>query len=299
MSFEQPLYLGVDGGGSKCRALLTDANGNTLGHGISGAANLLRGLENSQQAILDAYEQARVQAGIPPGTHLNVIAGMGIAGAHITHLKEALSNWKHPFSELYLTHDLEVACLAAHNGQSGAVIIIGTGSCGLSLQNGEAYSIGGHGFLLGDKGSGAWYGRSAVQCALESVDGLGEETKLLDRIYEFAGVDSDMELVAAFANAAPKKFAELAPMVFEMAESDPVCARLVDEGVAYIARLCEKLMERQPERFSFLGGLSPLVLARLPEELRTKIEPALTIPEKGAILYAQMCQKQKGLAPEN
>lgn len=287
MAYEQPLYLGVDGGGSKCRALLTDANGQTLGSGISGAANLMRGVENAQAAILDAYEQARDDAGLPQEATSKIIAGMGIAGANMPDLKQALLNWHHPFSRLHVTNDLEVACLGAHQGAAGGVVIIGTGSCGLVNSNGVSEAIGGHGFLLGDKGSGAWFGLRAVQCALEGLSGIGALTKLTQEVFNKAAVHSEMELVAKYAHATPGEFAQLAPLVFQLSKEDAVAADLVASGVAYIEKLCLRILQQQPERFSLIGGLSTLIYERFSPLLQAQIQPPLSTPENGAVLFAK------------
>lgn len=287
MTIEQPLYLGVDGGGSKCRALLVDASGQELGSGISGTANLMRGIENAQNAILDAFAMAREQAGLSEDAARSVIAGLGIAGANLPELKQALLNWQHPFSKVHVTSDLEVACLGAHRGGAGGVVIIGTGSCGLVNSDKGAISIGGHGFLLGDKGSGAWYGLRAVQCALEGISHPGSATKLSQKIFERAEVKTEMALVAKYAQASPKQFAEFAPLVFELAEEDAIAAEIVRVGVTYIEKLCLQILGHNPERFSLIGGLSHLVYKRFSKALQSQIKPPLAKPETGAVLFAR------------
>lgn len=287
---EQPLFLGIDGGGSKCRALILDAKGKELGVGISGTANLLRGVENSKCAIMEAYEQARIAAGLQKSASTSIIAGMGIAGANLPHLKQALLDWRHPFAQLRVTSDLEIACLAAHKRFSGGVVIIGTGSCGLLVKDEQPLAFGGHGFLLGDKGSGAWFGLRAVQSVLEAFSGTGPDSRLVPDILKKAGVNSALGLVSVYSTAAPKQFAELAPLVFELAVEDPVAKAIVNEGVAYIEQLCLQILQHQPERFSFIGGLSGLIAQRLPRSIQEEIKPALTSPEQGAILFAQLAE---------
>ena len=41
------LFLGIDGGGTRCRARLCDDAGRTLGEGTAGAANVRLGLERA------------------------------------------------------------------------------------------------------------------------------------------------------------------------------------------------------------------------------------------------------------
>ena len=50
-------FLGIDAGGTKCRARLVNAKGDILGHGLSGPANVrVGGVEKRSLAIIDAFE---------------------------------------------------------------------------------------------------------------------------------------------------------------------------------------------------------------------------------------------------
>lgn len=289
MNTERVLFLGIDGGGSKCRATLQDASGNLLGEGLSGAANLLRGIPEAQSAVMDAYHQAREQAGLTESDDGYVVAGLGLAGANLEHLKrDFLSTWQHPFAEVYLTTDLEIACLGAHRGGAGGVVIIGTGSCGLVSLPNETLMLGGHGFILGDKGSGAWFGLQLLQHCLEACCGLKSSSAEVAAVLEFTGCEDEQALVTRFATASPKEFAALAPLVFSLAESgDCYAQEIVSRGVAYIEALCQKLMSKSPPRFSLIGGLSPLIAQRLSPTLKNTLSPALHQPEIGAIIFAR------------
>lgn len=48
---DQPLFIGVDGGGSKCRATIYCADGTVLGTGVAGRANPLHGLAQTFESI--------------------------------------------------------------------------------------------------------------------------------------------------------------------------------------------------------------------------------------------------------
>ncbi|WP_346992949.1 BadF/BadG/BcrA/BcrD ATPase family protein [Alteromonas gracilis] len=51
-------FIGIDGGGTKCRARLEDSNGKLLGEGISGPANIMRNSELAKTSILEAISIA-------------------------------------------------------------------------------------------------------------------------------------------------------------------------------------------------------------------------------------------------
>jgi glucosamine kinase len=56
--FRPNYYLGIDGGGTRCRARLQDDNGHTIGEGKSGPANIRLGLDTSWGNIMAAIDSA-------------------------------------------------------------------------------------------------------------------------------------------------------------------------------------------------------------------------------------------------
>ena len=189
-SDNKEFFLGIDGGGSKCKAILVDADNNILGTGISGPANPLHGYEQAVNSIIESATLAIKDAGLV-GLELNdIIAGVGLAGVNLPVLFEQMSNWQHPFKQMFLATDLLIACLGAHNGQDGAVMITGTGSCGFSYVNGHPYTLGGHGFPHGDKGSGAWFGFQAANYVLMSLDGLKADSTINKKLLSLLKVNN-------------------------------------------------------------------------------------------------------------
>src|SRR5260370_17565862 len=80
MSAEHTYYLGVDGGGSKTAALVSDENGESLGEGLAGPSNHLRvGIETASRNVERAVNKALVAADV---TSREIVwAYCGIAGA--------------------------------------------------------------------------------------------------------------------------------------------------------------------------------------------------------------------------
>ncbi len=164
-----PLFIGIDGGGTKCRARLLSTEDKVLGTGLGGSANPFHGEAQAKASIVCAVNMALADAGLPSTEIANLIAGVGLAGVNLPSVFDAMNQWDHPFKKMYLTTDLHIACLGAHNRDEGAVLIAGTGSCGYSFVNGKATIVGGHGFPFGDKCSGAWIGLEAVKAVLLAV----------------------------------------------------------------------------------------------------------------------------------
>ena len=101
----RPLFLGIDGGATTCRARIVDAGGATLGEGRAGTANPLRGLETAFAEILAAARQAMDAAGRPEAELANLHAGLGLAGTGQRRDHDAVLTHPHPFASIALATD--------------------------------------------------------------------------------------------------------------------------------------------------------------------------------------------------
>ena len=282
------VFLGIDGGGSKCKAVVISSENEILGTGISGPGNPLHGFEQAKNSIVTSAKLALANANIPESELSNIIVGIGLAGVNLPILFEKMSTWQHPFKEMHLATDLLIACLGAHQGGDGAVIISGTGSCGFSHVGGEEYIVGAHGFPHGDKGSGAWFGLQAAKKVLLSLDGLVSQSSLNDKLLGFLNVKTDVELVEAIAGQSAAFYARMANLVFDAAEQGDILAlKIVKEGASYIDNVANKLSERNPPRVSLIGGLTPRLVPWLAENVQKSLSAPLYPPEVGAYFYAK------------
>jgi len=288
---QHPWYLGIDGGGSKCRVVLVDDQERVVGEGLGGPANPLRGMKMAIESIMTATEQALSQAGLSVSALSNIIAGAGLAGVNMPQYFQMVSDWKHPFAALHLTSDLHTACIGAHQGQDGAVIIVGTGSCGLADVKGQVTDIGGHGFPYGDNGSGSWFGNQLVHHVLLDLDQVGPSTLMTELLQQALGTPQVLDIVSHFMHATPTVFARFAPMVFTAAEQgDVVALKVVQAGAKHIEAIANRLLTCQPPRLSFIGGLAYKIIPYLSADLQRLVLPAHAAPEFGAIWFAKTQQ---------
>jgi glucosamine kinase len=283
------LYLGIDGGGTKCHAVIENEQGQVIGRGRGGPANPVHGVEQTFQSILEATSQALVQAGFKADDYSKLIAGIGLAGVNIKAQFNTVNAWKHPFAKMYLTTDLDIANTGAHEGEDGAVIIIGTGSCGYVRVNKDQCNIGGHGFPIGDKASGAWLGLKAIEHTLLAQDGISEESYLSKKVMEFFNVNTALSLSEAIVGKPTKNYAQLAKLIFDAAEQgkDEQALLIINESIDYVTKMANKLLEYNPQRISMIGGLSNLILDRLEPGLAEKFDSPLRSPEIGALIFAK------------
>ena len=285
----QQLFLGIDGGGSKSKAVLTTAERHILGEGVAGPGNPSHGFKQATTSIVESALLAIESAGLTNKISLNnIIVGAGLAGVNIPQMFDEISAWQHPFKQLYLTTDPLIACLGAHQGCDGAIIIIGTGSCGFSYVNGEVFTVGGHGFPQGDKASGAWFGLQAVQQVLLSLDRLIPTSVMNELLLNKLQCGNAIALVDATTNYCATDYARLAHIVFDAAaQEDKQAQALINEGANYIDAMATLLFEQGGSRLSLIGGLVSSIQPWFSQALQNKILTPQMPPELGGVLFAQ------------
>ncbi|MCF8475308.1 MAG: hypothetical protein K9G26_11485 [Emcibacter sp.] len=286
-------FLGIDGGGSTCRARLISSEGSeeiVLGTGKAGPANPREGVESSIKAIMSSVNKALVTADMDSSILKNTIAGIGLAGIALPDRYHALTQWEHPFRKIFITSDQHIACLGAHNGSDGAIIITGTGSCGICITDSKTTEYGGHGFPLGDKGGGAWMGLKALQYGLQAENNLGPKTMLRDLIHDRFKTTDNTIIINKMVYNTPAEYAKLAHLVFTAAEmGDDVATDIIKDGAAYISQMARAMLKLNPPRLSILGGLSRALIPWLDKDIASHLKQPLDNAEAGAILYAWQC----------
>ncbi|MEP1447851.1 MAG: BadF/BadG/BcrA/BcrD ATPase family protein [Paraglaciecola sp.] len=287
MTNSMDIFLGIDGGGTKCKARLEDAQGNFLAEATAGPANAARNLTGSVKAVLEATEKAIAKANIKGLTLNHIHAGIGLAGINIPKIKQLFLKQSLPFASWHLTTDLHIACLGAHLGQDGAIVIVGTGSSGIATFDGLQLEVGGHGFVVGDKGSGAWLGKMAISLCLEMLDGIIPRNQLCDQVMKQLNCVKPYDLVSLTLEAKPAFYASIAPFILQLAANQQQDAlELVKQGATYVNKLCHRLLINS-HRLSLIGGITQPLMPYLDSQLQNMIEPAKASPEQGAILYSK------------
>ncbi|MEI6895360.1 MAG: BadF/BadG/BcrA/BcrD ATPase family protein [Colwellia sp.] len=285
------LFLGIDGGGSKCKAIVMNKNNEILGTGVSGPGNPLHGFEQATHSIIESANLALQQAGLAHIALNELVAGVGLAGVNLPVLFDKMAQWQHPFKTMHLATDLLIACLGAHGGKDGAVIISGTGSCGFSCVDGQQTIIGAHGFPHGDKGSGAWFGLQCVKQVLLSLDGLVPTTIMTHTLLQKLACENDTDLVEAVAHKAATYYAQQANLVFDAADlGDKVALAIISDGSDYLNNIIRTLMTKKPSRISMIGGLTPRLKPWLADDIKAKLAEPIYPPEVGAVLFARQQQ---------
>lgn len=315
---DQSFYIGVDGGGTHCRVQLEDEQGNVLSCAESGSANIMTNPFVAMQSIIDASEKAISAASEPTNSaiKLNQIhLAAGLAGANIPSALKQFLSLAHPFKAVTVISDLHAACLGAHNGYAGALIICGTGSAatvftgaGTNTQAHDFKDKGGYGLPISDNASGGWLGHEAVKHSFLVFDELIPQSLLFASVCDNLSVSNAHQLVTKVADFRGKEFGALAPSVVKAYERGCLAAgALIQQGASYLNAVGQTLTcntsngktpnEKASNKKAFtnnqdlpiclVGGLSHVYQPLLSADIQSKLITPKSSPEVGVIQYAK------------
>jgi len=282
-----PLFVGVDGGGTGCRARIEDAGGSLLGTGIAGPAALRVGVDRALAEVEKACRAAIDDAGFDAGALRSMHAAVGLAGVGRKGLLEELKRRPHPFRSIIYAHDATIACIGAHAGRDGGIVIVGTGSVGFAIVEGREFRAGGYGFPISDEGSGADLGLHAIRIALRAYDGRAVATNLTHDVMTRFRNDA-FEAVAWMDQATATEYATFAPLVMRHADNgDPAARRIVRDAAEQIDELVRRLAECGAKRIVLLGGLASSMQPWLAPDVQRRLVPVEGDAVDGALRLAR------------
>jgi glucosamine kinase len=282
---EELLFLGVDGGGTGCRARLADWGGTVLGEGVAGPANVRVNLEESIRSVREAAGQCLAQAGASFADP--VVACLALAGAsEPREAAAALAACRDLFRRAIVTTDAHAACVGAHAGADGGIVIIGTGSIGWAVEGGRSVRVGGWGFPLSDEGGGACLGAEAVRRTLWAHDGRMAWTPLLRSV---SAENDPHAIVRWMGTARPRDFGRLAPLVVEHAAgADSVARKIMRLAAGHIDAIAARLGDHGAARLALMGGLAHAIEPWLGEDTRARLVPPAGDALDGALRIARV-----------
>jgi glucosamine kinase len=297
MTNPQHWLLGVDGGGTSCRVRLCDTTGKLLGQGQAGSANVRLGAQTVFNSISQATAQALAIANLDASILSRTYAGLGLAGAVSEQLNQSIIDYPHPFADLCVDNDAVTACLGAHNGESGGVLILGTGSCAMINNRGKFTVLGGWGLTISDHGSGAKLGQDFTREALAAFEGLIASSPL-SKAFMALHDNSPPNLLYWADNAQPRDFGALVPMIIDYYHAgDPMAMTLIDMCLSQVQLLLERSCSLGASKISLMGGfanfIETLIDHRLPAKFQHIIVPAQGDALDGAIIIATQLANKK------
>jgi glucosamine kinase len=279
-------YLGIDGGGTNCRARVRDADGRLVGEATGGASNIATDPVEAVANIAKVSETAFANGGLPASRLAQCSACFGLAGANMAGATERVHGHAWPFQRLRIEHDGIIACVGAHAGEDGAIASIGTGAVYVVSIGGKLQTFGGWGFMLSDQGSGADLGREALRRSLYARDGLIEATPFTDAVW--ARFDGSIEKLQHFVEGAkPRDYGALAPLLFQHAEQDdPIARFIIERGQTGVTLAMDHIVKLGVVRICLLGSIGRAYRPYLPERFTSYLTAPRHDPLDGAILLA-------------
>jgi N-acetylglucosamine kinase-like BadF-type ATPase len=255
-SADARFVLGVDGGATKTLAAVLDMDTGQLYIGHGGPSNQdAVGATAAVRALLEAADEAIAEAGISP--ERLAAAVLAIAG---TDTDAIVRNVRAVRTEDWLVVNDVVAAWASATGTGpGVAVIAGTGSnvFGVGPED-KPWRAGGWGHLLGDEGSGYWFGIQSIKAALDDREASGPETALSERAPAFFGLETVEQLVS-HVYSKPLTKGEISALAVETAKlaeaGDAVARELYVRGARELGRQIRAVIEQTGLRGSFPVGL--------------------------------------------
>jgi len=234
-----PLFLGIDGGATKTRAVVVDASGTVQGEGAAGCGN--HSAVGFAAATANIHAAATAAMQVAGETFPVTAARIGLAGvdrpADHARFAPVFASFA---TVIALSNDAELA-LTALPDAVGVVLIAGTGSIAFGVDTtGAQARAGGWGWRIGDEGSGYAMGRQALQAASHAADGRGAMTTLLSAILAHWQLTQPADLIGhvySDGGIANVEVADLAQLVVLQAQAgDATAQRIVRTAADDLAR---------------------------------------------------------------
>jgi len=287
--------IGVDGGGTGCRARIRDARSNDLlGEGAGGPGNIRLGLDVAWENMLASIDGALKAAGVSRTVLHESAIGLGLAG--IVNPKGAAETIAAGprFACAEAVSDAHIACLGAFDGKDGAILITGTGSAAHAVVKGRGIAMFGWGFEVDDKGSAAALGRAAITAALDGHDGLASSSAFTRAVFTAVG-GTRAAIIDWVTRARPREYGLLAPLVMEHAlHGDMTALALVRRSAHEVETMLARLVALGSERVCLVGGMADHISRWLSPWARSVLVDRAKDATEGAILLARRAMARQG-----
>jgi len=229
--------IGMDGGGTKTKCVLTDIDLNPIYETVGGPSNfLVIGTEKVSETILNLLNDCTSSKNISSSEIEAIVLGTTGGGrrndAELLEKKifEDVKQKSISINKFRVESDARIALEGSFSGKEGSILIAGTGSIMFGKDEaGEIHRVGGFGRYIGDEGSGYRIGRIGLNAVARYYDGRAKSTKIADLLeQEFSISTSEQLITEVYRNNF--NIAAAAPLVFEAAESgDKIAQRILED----------------------------------------------------------------------
>lgn len=292
------LLIGIDGGGTHSTAAAAWPDGRIAAVAYGGGLNYHHaGIETVRERMEDMVAQLCEKTG---AKHPLICVGMSALDAPAD--EETLARFtagRFESGQLDLQSDAYAALMGFTRGEPGMIVICGTGSMLLLLdEDGRQHVSGGWGYLLADEGSSYTLAREALLAVIDESEGMGEKTILTRHALDYFGVSTPRMIIDRIyaPDFTPDRLAGFARHVLMEAENgEPVACAILRRTMPRLAAQAAQLMKKAPDahRVGLYGGVfmhSSAARACFTDTLcrlapNAQICPLDYPPELGAIIH--------------
>ncbi len=298
-------YIGMDGGGTKTKCVVTDENLTVIYESKGNASNfLIQGVEKVSDMISELITEAVTELKIKFEDINGFVIGTTGAGRRTDAenlekgISESFFNKEIKIKKIRVESDARVALEGAFAGNPGSILIAGTGSIMFGKdKEGNIHRVGGFGRFLGDEGSGYSIGKKGLIALSKCFDGRGRNTLLKEIIAEEFKITDTSELITEIYKN-NFDIASVTPSVIRAAEKgDPICISILEEEstelILHLKSMYAKLKE-DIMNLSLIGGTittenlyAKIFNAKVDELKNVKIILPIFEPAIGAALMAK------------
>ncbi|PKL81461.1 MAG: hypothetical protein CVV24_15130 [Ignavibacteriae bacterium HGW-Ignavibacteriae-3] len=299
--------IGMDGGGTKTKCVVTDNNFNPLFECQGGPSNfLIIGTQTVSETILSLILDSLAHLHLSADDISSILIGTTGAGRETdaqklqTDFIEYAGSKGYSFNSFNVSSDARIALEGAFSGEAGALLIAGTGSVIFGKdRDKKIHRAGGFGRLIGDEGSGNTLGRHGLNRVAKELDGRGGRTVLTELLNSRFGIrDSSQLITEVYRNNFD--MASFAPSVIEAAQNGDTIANKIleeesDELILHVKAIYDMIRD-ETLKLCLIGGTistdnyySKMFKEKVKLQApKVKIVSAENPPEIGAAFMAKM-----------
>lgn len=303
----KPVYLGVDGGGTKTRFALIDGDGRVLGEAQLGTTYHPHiGLDGVCAVLAEGVGKVLAAADRTTADIAYAFFGLPAYGedSHAAALLQACPAAILGHDRYACDNDMVCGWAGSLACADGINIVAGTGSIGYGQRRGTAARAGGWGEAFSDEGSAYWIAMRGLNAYSRMSDGRLPKGPLHAIINAHFQLDNDLDICARVYGDNAYARGELAQLSHQVAEAaragDVAAVEIFRDAGRELALICDTLRRAlrfeadEPVPVSYSGGafsagellLAPLTDALRAASLQFEVRTPLHAPHYGAALYA-------------
>ena len=265
--------IAIDGGGSKTELVLVSAGGGVCYRDISSCSNPNDIGIGKSVAVLTNIIKKAIDKSYELKINIECIM-LAIAGVEFGNIADCLKNQIQAnlgVDNLVIKGDLaSVIELHLADKDNGVVIISGTGFNMAFKEDNKIFTVGGWGHIPDNYLSGFDLGKDALIAAARAIDGVGENTVLVERLKEYYNHNLWYSMDEIYKSGI-KGVASLSKVVINgYKDNDLVCKRIVNERVMNLAQVIKVKTNSQSRDIFLCGGIfenNAIVVNKLSEYL--------------------------------